>query len=179
MNATGRILRNRSAHCCSLPIHPHNLKNDSCFPHPRRSLSPFQYICPLTDCIPWIPRQKHWLTMEGEGLLVLAQAQMDQLGTMDPMDQEGARTTFPNERQLPPSEPHSDDTTAPVEPAASTQDVAAETKATTSLKARKRTKTGCLSKALVKAADRYKCSLLTYCSLSETPHQVRGGTANV
>lgn len=117
--------------------------------------------------------------MEGEGLLVLAQAQMDSMGTMDPMDQEGARTTFANERQLPPSEPHSNDTAAPVDPAASTQGVAAEARTTTSLKARKRTKTGCLSKALSKAAEGYKYSLLTDYSLSETPHQVRGGTANV
>lgn len=92
-------------------------------------------------------------TMEGEGLLVLAQAQMDSMDAVDPMDQEGARTTFANEGQLLSSDPDSNDTTAPVDSAASTQDVAAETKTTTSLKTRKRTKTGCLSKTLSNGAE--------------------------
>lgn len=94
--------------------------------------------------------------MEGEGLLVLAQAQMDSMDAvdpMDPMDQEGARTTLANEGRLLSSDPDSNDTTAPVDSAASTQDVAAETKTTTSLKTRKRTKTGCLSKALSNGAE--------------------------
>ena len=85
--------------------------------------------------------------MEGEGLLVLSQAQMDSVGAMEPMPHEGEEMTFTNEGQLPVSEAHSNSKSGPVDAATGTQATAGETRATTSLKARKRTKTGCLSKA--------------------------------
>ena len=85
--------------------------------------------------------------MEGEGTLVLSQAQMDSIGTVEPMGQEGVGVTFANEGQPPQSEPHSNGTSGPVDSTTGTQGTPGETRATTSLKARKRTKTGCLSKA--------------------------------
>lgn len=85
--------------------------------------------------------------MEDEGLLVLSQAQMDSVGAMEPVAHDGEEMTFANEGQLPVSEAHSNSKSEPVDATTSTQATAGETRATTSLKARKRTKTGCLSKA--------------------------------
>lgn len=85
--------------------------------------------------------------MEGEGLLVLSQAQMDSVGTMEPTGHQELGVTFANEGQPPPSEQHSNGASGPVDPTTETHGSAGDTRTTTSLKARKRTKTGCLSKA--------------------------------
>lgn len=89
--------------------------------------------------------------MDGEGLLVLSQAQVGSMGTMEATGQEGVGVTFANEGQLPVSEPQSNSSNGPIDSTTGTQGTGGETRTTPSLKARKRTKTGCLSKAHSKA----------------------------
>ena len=84
--------------------------------------------------------------MEDEGLLVLSQAQMDLMGNMESMGQEGVGMTFASDELPSVSEPHNNGATETVDLKPITQVADRETRVTTSLKARKRTKTGCLSK---------------------------------